>query len=369
MDAPVLSPPTVYESTLRDETSNVVFVLFQTTESSPTPIRLFMPFADSFSIEATKQEFLRWFGRQYTEQHANTVKWKQIWAQDLKSGELLNRSEIGKSISLKDLFEHCETTPQSQPPQFLVIMTFAWPDGSHPAIQPPQQLPDFGSANCGKMLKQALPHIARNILAAIDSSFGPLSQSEFPNYSKRPSRIMHLDSSKFMMKTVGSYRNTENLHQELKDILFRPSWFSLLSHILYNSLKFAQKCKNQNTQPMIHVVTGSPGIGKSALRFPAIALALSLGAEEVCTAKANEYPLRFVRKAKDEQRQSTTSLQHSEPHLTQTPAQKELHANAMLKTPTPNKNATPLNEEKGLASPNADNDKGDPFTHFFWLAA
>ncbi|KAK2951115.1 hypothetical protein BLNAU_13958 [Blattamonas nauphoetae] len=74
--------------------------------------------------------------------------------------------------------------------------------------------------------------------------------------------------------------------------------------------------EREETQSMIHVVTGSPGIGKSALRFPAITLALSLGAEAVCTAKAGEYPLIFVRTKSEKTRQKTGI---SQPNLSPTP--------------------------------------------------
>ncbi|KAK2957355.1 hypothetical protein BLNAU_7733 [Blattamonas nauphoetae] len=211
-------------------------------------------------------------------------------------------------MSLEDLRQTQNTPDGRDLSSLLVIMTFSSTVLEDPRFQHSQPVSDFDSAQCGDKLKKVLPRIARNVLVAIDSSIGPLSQSEFPNYNERPDEIMPLDTSKFMLKTVGSYWGTENLERPLKDILFRPSWFSLLSHILFNSQKYEQKPVNQDTRPMTHVVTGSSGVGKSALRFPAITLALSLGANEVCSAKANEYPLKFVRNPKPPVRSKKTSI-------------------------------------------------------------
>ncbi|KAK2957378.1 hypothetical protein BLNAU_7756 [Blattamonas nauphoetae] len=357
MYAEVSSTHANYESTLQANTGNVVFVLFQTVEQSTTPIRLFLPFAGSFSIEAARGEFLKWLARQYTEQLANLVEWKDILPQDLNSGQLMNRSKIAKSTTLEQLFQSPKDANPSKLPPVLVIMTFTWPDGKHPPFLCPQRIPNFGSADCSKELRRILPRIARNVLTAIDSSIGPLSQSEFPNYSKRPSKIMHLDISKFMLKTVGSYRNTENLEHPLKDILFRPSWYSLLSHVLFNSQKFTQQYNNRTSRSMVHVVTGSPGIGKSALRFPAITLALSLGVKAVCTAKANEYPLRFVRKAREEKHQSA-STPPSEQSLKQTPTKAQPHVDAVMNTPLADDDSSP--KEPNELSPNKDNDPYNP---------
>ncbi|KAK2957716.1 hypothetical protein BLNAU_7371 [Blattamonas nauphoetae] len=73
---------------------------------------------------------------------------------------------------------------------------------------------------------------------------------------------MPLDQSEILMKTLDTRKEKENLERNLKDILFRSSWISLLSHILFDAHMFARYCTYQT-------------------QFPAIALALN----RVCTRK------------------------------------------------------------------------------------
>ncbi|KAK2951097.1 hypothetical protein BLNAU_13940 [Blattamonas nauphoetae] len=275
-----------------------------------------------------KLHFQMQFAAQYTIEHAQSIEWHTISIQDLNSDQRVTLSEIDESMSLGDLRQTQNTPDGRYLSSLLVIMTFSSTVLEDSQFQHSQQISDFEDVTCDEYLKKDLPTIARNVLVAIDSSIGPLSQCEFPNYNKRPDEVMPLDTSKFMMKTVGSYWGTENLEHPLKDILFRPSWYSLLSHILFNSQKYERKPDDQKTRPMTHVVIGSSGVGKSALRFPAITLALSLGAKEVCSAKADEYPLRFVRKTIEVTTQST-SLTQPDPHPTPLPT-----ADSPAKKPT-----------------------------------
>ncbi|KAK2951120.1 hypothetical protein BLNAU_13963 [Blattamonas nauphoetae] len=272
---------------------------------------------DALTQQDSIQDMMQ-FAAQYTIEHAQSIEWLSVSIHDLNSDQRVTLSEIDESMSLEDLRQTQNTPDGRDLSSLLVILTFSSTVLEDPRFQHSQPISDFEEVTCDKYLKKALPAIARNVIVAIDSSIVPLSQSEFPNYNKRPDEIMPLDTSKFMLKTIGSFRNFENLELPLQDVLFRPSWYSLLSHILFNSQKFVQKPDDQKTRPMTHVVTGSSGIGKSALRFPAITLALSLGAKEVCTAKADEYPLKFVRKTREESPQST-SLQPPDPHLTPLP--------------------------------------------------
>ncbi|KAK2952239.1 hypothetical protein BLNAU_12798 [Blattamonas nauphoetae] len=283
----------------------MVFVLFQTPEDSETPIQIFLPFDRHVPVYVAKQHFQMQFAAQYTIEHAQSIEWHPVSVHDLNNDERVTLSEIDESMSLEDLRQTQNTPDGRDHSSLLVIMTFSSTVLEDPRYQHSQPVSDFHGVRCDFDLYKALPTIARNVIVAIDSSIGPLSQSEFPNYNKRPDEIMPLDTSKFMMKTVESYWNQENLEYPLKDILFRPSWFSLLSHILFNSWNFVRKPIGQRLRPMAHVVTGSSGVGKSVLRFPAITLALSLGAIEVCTAKTDEYPLRFVRKTSENTSRST----------------------------------------------------------------
>ncbi|KAK2940959.1 hypothetical protein BLNAU_24135 [Blattamonas nauphoetae] len=285
--------------TQQDSIQDMVFVLFETTEDAATPIRIFIPFDRHFPIQVARQHFQMYFAAQYSIEHAQSIEWHPVSIHDLNNDERVTLTEIDESMSLEDLRQTQNTPDGCDYSSLLVIMTFSSTVLEDPKFQHSQQISDFEDVTCDKYLKRDLPRIARNVIVTIDSSIGPLSQSEFPNYNKRPDEIMPLDTSKFMLKTIGSFRNFENLELPLKD-------------------KYEQKPDDQKTRPMTHVVTGSSGIGKSALRFPAITLALSLGANEVCTAKADEYHLRFVRKTNEESPQST-SLPQPDPLLTPLP--------------------------------------------------
>ncbi|KAK2952255.1 hypothetical protein BLNAU_12814 [Blattamonas nauphoetae] len=247
-------------------------------------------------VYVAKQHFQMQFAAQYTIEHAQSIEWHTVLIHDLNNDERVTLSEIDESMSLGDISRTKNTPDGRDLSSLLMIMTFSSTDLEDPQFRHSQPVSDFHGVRCDFYLNKALPRIARNVIVAIDSSIGPLSQSEFPNYNKRPDEIMPLDTSKFMLKTVESYWYQENLELPLKDILFRPSWFSLLSHILFNSQKYERKPICERLRAMAHVVTGSSGVGKSVLRFPAITLALSLGVKKVCTAKVGEYPLRFVRK-------------------------------------------------------------------------
>ncbi|KAK2951090.1 hypothetical protein BLNAU_13933 [Blattamonas nauphoetae] len=188
-------------------------------------------------------------------------------------------------MSLGDLRQTQNTPDGRDLSSLLMIMTFSSTVLEDSRFQHSQPVSAFENDLCSPDLKIALPRISQNVIVAIHSSIGPLSQYDFPNYNKRPDAIMPLDTS---------------------------------SHVLFNSQKYEQKPIDQKTRPMAHVVTGSSGVGKSALRFPTITLALSLGAKEVCTAKADEYPLRFVRKTIKKSTKST-SLPQPNPNLTPLP--------------------------------------------------
>ncbi|KAK2947489.1 hypothetical protein BLNAU_17575 [Blattamonas nauphoetae] len=98
-----------------------------------------------------------------------------------------------------------------------------------------------------------------------------------------------------MYKAISTIQSKNNFLLPLVDLLFRPSTYSLFSHILFNSNGYA------NTYPLeilseaiFHIVTGTPGIGKSVLRMPLIALTLALGVNEVKTAREGEPSFIFV---------------------------------------------------------------------------
>ncbi|KAK2951977.1 hypothetical protein BLNAU_13077 [Blattamonas nauphoetae] len=274
------SAAAVDEQQPQNRDSNMVFVLFEMVSKSTTPIRLFLPLNKSLTIADAKHQFNGWFACQYTEKYAQTIKWISISSLYSNDEEPKNLTEDDDRREIGSLIQTGHPPDMPGLPSLLKI-SFSSEVEEEPQFARYTQAPDFQDNNPPAPLKEVFPKIARNVLTAIDSSFGPLSQTKFPNYNLRPSEIMPLDKSKFMVKTLNSLRNTENLETDIKDILFRSSSYSLISHILFNAQMFAQNCTRSPAPPMVHIVTGSPGIGKSALRFPIITMALSLDAK-VC---------------------------------------------------------------------------------------
>ncbi|KAK2949725.1 hypothetical protein BLNAU_15299 [Blattamonas nauphoetae] len=149
--------------------------------------------------------------------------------------------------------------------------------------------------------------IFRNLQISIDSSINPLRQTEIPDYEAETEYAKPFNKAKYMYKSINTLKNENNFLKLPIDLLFRPSTYSLFSHILFNSNGYVRTYFHMDeingskprwtkiTTPSIyHVVTGTPGIGKSAIRIPLITLAMSLGANEVKTARHGEPAFIFT---------------------------------------------------------------------------
>ncbi|KAK2949724.1 putative serine protease inhibitor 4, serpin-4 [Blattamonas nauphoetae] len=97
--------------------------------------------------------------------------------------------------------------------------------------------------------------VFRNLQISIDSSIVPLHQTEIPNFEEDTEYAKPFNKAKYIF---------------VKKMI--PSIY--------------------------HVVTGTPGIGKSAIRMPLITLTMSLGANEVKTARHGEPSFIFVNRNK-----------------------------------------------------------------------
>ncbi|KAK2948096.1 hypothetical protein BLNAU_16969 [Blattamonas nauphoetae] len=142
-----------------------------------------------------------------------------------------------------------------------------------------------------------LGKIFRNLQISIDSSIVPLHQTEIPNFERKTRPVKRFNKANYMYKSVPTSQHINNFLERPIDFLFRPSAYSLFSHILFNSNGYTKTSFKRSPSPAIfHIVTGTPGIGKSALRMPLITLTLSLGANEVKTARKGEPSFIFVNK-------------------------------------------------------------------------
>ncbi|KAK2947446.1 hypothetical protein BLNAU_17596 [Blattamonas nauphoetae] len=131
--------------------------------------------------------------------------------------------------------------------------------------------------------------IFRNLLISIDSSIIPLRQTEILNFEEETEHAKPMNKANYMYKSVPTSHGKNNFIKSPIDLFFRPSTYSLFSHIFFNSNGYAKTCALRDTDTSIfHVVTGTPGIGKSSIRMPLISLAMSLGANKVKTARHGE---------------------------------------------------------------------------------
>ncbi|KAK2944974.1 hypothetical protein BLNAU_20092 [Blattamonas nauphoetae] len=148
--------------------------------------------------------------------------------------------------------------------------------------------------------------IFRNLQISIDSSIVPLHQSEIPNFEEETECGKPFNKAKYMYKSIPTFQGANNYLERPIDLLFRPSIYSLFSHILFNSNGYARTCfasqqRGSGTRflprmnpAIFHIVTGAPGIGKSVIRMPLIALIMSLGVNQVGTARKHEPSFLFV---------------------------------------------------------------------------
>ncbi|KAK2946291.1 hypothetical protein BLNAU_18812 [Blattamonas nauphoetae] len=110
----------------------------------------------------------------------------------------------------------------------------------------------------------------------------------------------------------------ETLHQsrnelsQLKPYLFRSATLSVFGHIVVNSMTYIQR--NTLVHPFLHVVTGSPGMGKSTSRYPFITLLMSFGVKDLKTMRHCESALGFRRTNKTKASSAIVTIKDSDGH-------------------------------------------------------
>ncbi|KAK2940466.1 hypothetical protein BLNAU_24621 [Blattamonas nauphoetae] len=151
--------------------------------------------------------------------------------------------------------------------------------------------------------------ILRRIQGIIDSCVGVLKQPDFLDFDNQLTNEELSDLSHLLYQSFPTEKAEHNDRYSLKQYLFRSSIFSLFGHLILNSQTFINYTKNINTEviyKILHVITGTPGMGKSASRFPFITLLMSFGVESVTTKKDGERV--YVFKRKNKVRTGTTTI-------------------------------------------------------------
>ncbi|KAK2940500.1 hypothetical protein BLNAU_24587 [Blattamonas nauphoetae] len=165
-----------------------------------------------------------------------------------------------------------------------------------------QQWPDLAAGSNGKELQQTYPaEPTRRIQVMIDSCVGVLKQSDFLDFDSKLTNKELSDLSHLLYQSFPTMKGNPNDTNPLKQYLFRSSTFSLFGHVIFNSQTFIDsetKVTLDFKHPILHVITGTPGMGKSASRFPFITLLMSFGVESATTTKVGEQVYVFKRKKK-----------------------------------------------------------------------
>ncbi|KAK2951483.1 hypothetical protein BLNAU_13640 [Blattamonas nauphoetae] len=141
--------------------------------------------------------------------------------------------------------------------------------------------------------------LCRKLQILVDSCVGVLHRNDFLDFNCDLDEDDLRDLSRFLYLSFPTDRKAENQNDELKPYLFRSAILSIFGHIIVNSMAYIKKNASQNDPkkpsqfPFLHIVTGTPGLGKSASRYPFITLLMSFGVKAVTTMKAGECAFVF----------------------------------------------------------------------------
>ncbi|KAK2943348.1 putative Embryogenesis-associated protein EMB8 [Blattamonas nauphoetae] len=143
----------------------------------------------------------------------------------------------------------------------------------------------------------------RKLRLVIDSCVGVLQRDDFPDYETELGNEIITDLSRFCYQSFQTSARVSNEIDTLSPYLFRASAYSLFGHLIINAQLFKNHKKTDfisNTESklpkFLNVVTGTPGIGKSACRFPFITLLMSHGVKDVTTKKEGEGTFVFSKR-------------------------------------------------------------------------
>ncbi|KAK2943568.1 hypothetical protein BLNAU_21499 [Blattamonas nauphoetae] len=156
-----------------------------------------------------------------------------------------------------------------------------------------------------KELSDADVELFRKLQVIVDSCVGVLHREDYLNFDQYLGNEDLRDLSRFLYYSFDAISDTQIKADKLKPFLFRSSILSVFGHIIVNAMTYIKRralnTASQDTvtdtsqNPFLHVVTGTPGMGKTASRYPFITLLMSFGVETVKTQRAGEYSFVFLR--------------------------------------------------------------------------
>ncbi|KAK2943582.1 hypothetical protein BLNAU_21513 [Blattamonas nauphoetae] len=152
--------------------------------------------------------------------------------------------------------------------------------------------------------------LRRKLQIIVDSCVGVLHRNDFLDFNRDLDDADLRDLSRFLYLSFPTDWKAPNHNDDLKPYLFRSAILSLFSHIVVNSMTYIKR--NALDNPFLHVITGTPGMGKSASRFPLITLLMSFGVEAVTTKRAGECPFVFSLAEQSKADYATVTIENSD---------------------------------------------------------
>ncbi|KAK2941311.1 hypothetical protein BLNAU_23772 [Blattamonas nauphoetae] len=123
----------------------------------------------------------------------------------------------------------------------------------------------------------------------------------------------HFDLSRFLYLSFDTLHKNPNERENLKPFFFRSAMLSLFGQLIVNAMTYTKRGVLSHDQkcPFLHVVTGAPGIGKSAIRYPFITLLMGFGVKTITTKREGECAFVFRRTDKTKAGRAKVTVQDS----------------------------------------------------------
>ncbi|KAK2940042.1 hypothetical protein BLNAU_25048 [Blattamonas nauphoetae] len=121
--------------------------------------------------------------------------------------------------------------------------------------------------------------LIRKLQIIADSCVGVLHRKDFINFDQDLNTADLSDLSQFLYLAFRTLPKTANEIDDLQPYLFRSATLSIFCHIIVNAMTYIKRgaLNDDPKNPFLHIITGTPGMGKTASRYPFITLLMSFG--------------------------------------------------------------------------------------------
>ncbi|KAK2951409.1 hypothetical protein BLNAU_13689 [Blattamonas nauphoetae] len=156
--------------------------------------------------------------------------------------------------------------------------------------------------------------LIRKLLIIIDSCVGVLHRDDFIDLDRDLYDADHFDLSRFLYLSFDTLHHNSNERENLKPFFFRSAILSLFGQLIVNAMTYIKRGVLSHDQkcPFLHVITGAPGIGKTANRYPFITLLMGFGVKTITTKREGECGFVFRRTDKTKAGRAKVTVQDSD---------------------------------------------------------